>query len=265
MHKIILLAKGGKLKAITALDKIQNTLTEMCSAATLDLTLDFTLWSEYTNLAIYNANYMSTRIYQNKRRLESIPDLTFFNSAKNVVIIGSPKVFSSGLAFEPEYFQDTQSSHLMFIIRMESFVYPIYRFLMLTHQLMQNGNKCRNDSTDLPDENALMLLYFVQKEDGYWSKPYFDLVIFDMNLNNTDINHRDLDDDDGSVDMFLNVFRGTHKCLSDTKVNGSFFISEGTQSNSQSKSHELTTYARPINYNFKSNKRFPNIPLLENV
>lgn len=106
MHGAILFVKGGHLEAITALNIIENTHTDMCfgSAANLDLTLDFTLWNEYTNLAIYDANYMTTLIYQNKGSLESMSDLKFFNLARNVVITGSPKVFSSGLAFEPGVF-----------------------------------------------------------------------------------------------------------------------------------------------------------------
>lgn len=104
MHGLILFVKGGKSDAITALNIIGNTHTDICSASKLYLTLDFTLWNGYANLAIYNANYMSTIIYQNKGILESIPDLTFFNLARNVVMTGSPQVFSSGLAFEPDVF-----------------------------------------------------------------------------------------------------------------------------------------------------------------
>ncbi|CAG2228857.1 GPR158 [Mytilus edulis] len=138
-----------------------------------------------------------------------------------------------------------------------------------------------NGSTDIQDENIVM--YFAKQEDGYWSQPYFDcgfsdiwLVTFsvpifgqdatgkpafkgvafiDMNLNDTDINQCDLDDDDESIDIFLNVFRSTHECLPDTKcqflpglgfkkggysclqVNGSFSNSEGTYSLTES--HEL--------------------------
>lgn len=289
MQEIKSFAKDGKLEAITALNIIGNTRTDMCSAANLNLTLDFTLWNGYTNLAIHNANYMSTRIYQNKGTLESIPDLTFFNFVRNVVITGSPKVFSSGLAFEPGVFSRYKefapyAYYKHGVIRLYdlslSYVYTSVDsewYYKLKSRKWDNASSIlteihqRNGSTDMEDENVVM--YFAQKEDGYWSKLYFDcgfsniwLVTFsvpifgqdatgkpvfkgvafiDMNLNESDINQCDIDDDDESADIFLNVFRGTHKCLPNTKcqfqpglgfrkgsynclqVNGSFFNSEG--------------------------------------
>ncbi|XP_071125323.1 metabotropic glycine receptor-like [Mytilus edulis] len=290
MHGLILFVKGGKSDAITALNIIGNTHTDMCSASNLYLTLDFTLWNGYANLAIYNANYMSTIIYQNKGILESIPDLTFFNLARNVVMTGSPQVFSSGLAFEPDVFSRYKAFapyayYKHGVIRLYdlslSYVYQTSVdsewYYNLESRKWDNASSIlterhqRNDSTDIQDENIVM--YFAKQEDGYWSQPYFDcgfsdswLVTFsvpifgqdatgkpafkgvafiDMNLNDTDINQCDLDDDDESIDIFLNVFRGTHECLPDTKcqflpglgfkkggysclqVNGSFSNSEG--------------------------------------
>ncbi|XP_071125322.1 metabotropic glycine receptor-like [Mytilus edulis] len=292
MHGTILFVRGGKLETITALNVIENTHTDMCaySAANLDLTLDFTLWNGYVNLAIYNSNYMTTLIYQNKGTLESYPDLTFFNLARNVVISGSPKVFSSGLAFEPSvfsrykefapyaYYKNGVICLFDFSLAYEyqTSVEPEW-YYNLKSRNWDNASSIlserhqRNGSIDIQDENTVM--YFAQKEDGHWSQPYFDcgfsniwLVTFsvpifgqdatgqlvfkgvafiDMNLNDTDINQCDLDEDEEYVDIFLNVFRGTHTCHPDTKcqfrpglgfrtggynclqVNGSLFNSEG--------------------------------------
>ncbi|XP_063414842.1 metabotropic glycine receptor-like [Mytilus trossulus] len=292
MHGTIFFVKGGQLEAITALNIIENTHTDMCSgsAANLNLTLDFTRWNKYTNLAIYNANYMTTLIYQNKGTMESIPDLTFFNLARNVVITGAPKVFSSGLAFELGVFLRYKefapyAYYKNGVIRLFdlslSYVYQTSVdaewYYNLKSRNWDNASSIltethqRNGSTDIQDEKIVM--YFGQKEDGHWIKPYFDcgfsniwLVTFsvpifgqdpsgkptfkgvafiDMNLNDTDINQCELDDDDESIDIFLNIFRGTHTCLPDTKcqfqpglgfrkggysclqVDGSFSNSEG--------------------------------------
>lgn len=48
---------------------------------------------------------------------------------------------------------------------------------------------------------------------------YRGVALIDINLNDTEINQCDLDEDEESVDIFLNVFRGTHTCHPDTKVN----------------------------------------------
>ena len=40
----------------------------------------------------------------------------------------------------------------------------------------------------------------------------------DVDISHIDVNQCDMDDDDNTEDVFLNVFRGTHKCPNSTRV-----------------------------------------------
>ena len=47
---------------------------------------------------------------------------------------------------------------------------------------------------------------------------YRGVVAADVDISHIDVNQCDMDDDNNTEDVFVNVFRGTHKCPNSTRV-----------------------------------------------